>query len=452
MHSDNIAIKVNHISKIYPLYNSTRDRLKEALHPLRKKYHKDFYALNDVSFEIKKGETVGIIGKNGSGKSTLLSIIAGVLTPTSGTVEVNGKISSLLELGTGFNPELTGIQNIYFYGTLLGFTKEEMDAKIDDILSFADIGDFVYQPVKTYSSGMYVRLAFAAAIAIDPEVLIVDEALSVGDEKFQRKCFSRIEVLKKKGVTILFVSHSASAVVELCDKAILFDEGELILEGIPKIIIGKYLRLLYAPSESRKIIRKEIQETIILNQDIIKDSSNPSLTSKQIPNENIDEFYDANLIPESTISYESKGAKIENPRIINNKGELVNCLISGRSYFYVYNVSFDIGVSDVGFGMLIKTVTGNELGGGTSSGKTESPIPYIAPDTKIQVEYYFECNLNPGVYFLNAGVSGKTDGDDKIKLHRILDAYMFRVLSNENTYSAGIIDFKCNPEIQIINL
>lgn len=451
MQSDNIAIKVDHISKVYPLYNSPRDRLKEALHPIRKKYHKDFYALNDVSFEIKKGETVGIIGQNGSGKSTLLSIIAGVLTPTSGSVEVNGKISSLLELGTGFNPELTGIQNIYFYGTLLGFTKEEMDAKIDNILSFADIGDFVYQPVKTYSSGMYVRLAFATAIAIDPEVLIVDEALSVGDEKFQRKCFSRIELLKKKGVTILFVSHSAIAVVELCDRAILFDEGELILEGIPKIIIGKYLRLLYAPSESRKIIRKEIQETIILNQDIIKDFSNPNLTSEQIPNENIDEFYDPNLIPESTISYESKGAKIENPRIINKKGALVNCLISGRSYFYVYNVSFDIGVSDVGFGMLIKTITGNELGGGTSSGKTENPIPYIAPDTTIQVEYYFECNLNPGIYFLNAGVNGKTIGEDKIKLHRILDAYMFRVLSNENIYSAGIIDFKCNPEIQIIN-
>ena len=271
MQSDNVAIRVNHISKIYPLYNSTRDRLKEALHPLRKKYHKDFYALNDVSFEIKKGDTVGIIGQNGSGKSTLLSIIAGVLTATSGTIEVKGKVSSLLELGTGFNPELTGIQNIFFYGTLLGFTKEEMDSKIDDILSFADIGDFVNQPVKTYSSGMYVRLAFAAAIAIDPEVLIVDEALSVGDEKFQRKCFSRIEVLKKKGVTILFVSHSASAVVTLCDKAILFDEGELILEGIPKIIIGKYLRLLYAPSQSRKLIRKEIQETIVLNQEIIKE-------------------------------------------------------------------------------------------------------------------------------------------------------------------------------------
>ncbi|MCX7998948.1 MAG: ABC transporter ATP-binding protein [Leptospiraceae bacterium] len=222
-----IAIKVSNLTKIYPLYNKPIDRLKEALHPFRKKYHHDFYALHDISFEIKKGETVGIIGQNGSGKSTLLKIITGVLTPTSGEVIVNGRVSSLLELGVGFNPELTGIENVYFYGTINGFTKEEMDAKLEDILSFADIGEFVYQPVKTYSSGMFVRLAFACAIQIDPEILIVDEALSVGDMFFQNKCMARMKKLMEKGVTLLFVSHDLASVKMISKRAIFLHQGKI---------------------------------------------------------------------------------------------------------------------------------------------------------------------------------------------------------------------------------
>ena len=182
----NVSIKVESLSKIYKLYNTPMDRLKETMHPFRKKYHKDFFALKDISFEVKKGETFGIIGKNGSGKSTLLKIITGVLSPSSGNVTVNGRVSSLLELGAGFNPELNGIENIYFYGTINGFSKEEMDSRLDSILAFADIGEFVFQPVKSYSSGMYVRLAFAVAIQVDPEILIIDEALSVGDIFFQK--------------------------------------------------------------------------------------------------------------------------------------------------------------------------------------------------------------------------------------------------------------------------
>jgi ABC-type polysaccharide/polyol phosphate transport system ATPase subunit len=184
--SSEITIKVEHLGKVYRLYNSPIDRLKEAIHPFRKKYHKDFFALHDISFEVKKGEAIGIIGKNGSGKSTLLKLITGVLSPSSGNVTVNGRVSSLLELGAGFNPELNGIENIYFYGTINGFSKEEMDSRLDSILAFADIGEFVFQPVKSYSSGMYVRLAFAVAIQIDPGILIIDEALSVGDIFFNR--------------------------------------------------------------------------------------------------------------------------------------------------------------------------------------------------------------------------------------------------------------------------
>jgi ABC-type polysaccharide/polyol phosphate transport system ATPase subunit len=208
----NIAIKVESLSKVYHLYDSPRDRLKEALHPMRKKYHHDFYALKEVSFEIKKGETIGIIGQNGSGKSTLLKILSNVLTPTGGSYLVNGKVSSLLELGIGFNPELTGIENVYFNGTLLGFTRAEMEAKMDDIISFADIGEFVRQPVKTYSSGMYVRLAFSMVTCIDPEILIIDEALSVGDTFFQAKSMTKMtKLIKEQNLTLLFVSHDMNA-------------------------------------------------------------------------------------------------------------------------------------------------------------------------------------------------------------------------------------------------
>ena len=196
MNSD-IAIKVENLSKIYKLYNRPVDRMKESLHPFRKKYHKEFFALNDVSFELKKGETLGIIGKNGSGKSTLLKIITGVLAPASGSVYVNGKVSALLELGAGFNPEMSGIENVFFQGAIMGYSRQEMDSKIDEILSFADIGEFVYQPVKTYSSGMFARLAFAVAMSVwILTILIVDEALAVGDARFVKKCYERMDVFR----------------------------------------------------------------------------------------------------------------------------------------------------------------------------------------------------------------------------------------------------------------
>ena len=206
-----IAIKVDDVSKMYKMYDKPMDRLKESLGLTRRKCYKEHYALNHISFQVYKGETVGIIGTNGAGKSTILKIITGVLGSTAGQVQVNGRISALLELGAGFNSEYTGIENVYLNGTMIGFSKEEIDAKLSDILDFADIGDFVYQPVKTYSSGMFVRLAFAVAINIEPEILIVDEALSVGDVFFQAKCYRKFEEFKEHGKTILFVSHDLNS-------------------------------------------------------------------------------------------------------------------------------------------------------------------------------------------------------------------------------------------------
>ncbi len=235
-----IAIKAEKLSKIYKLYNSPVDRVKESLHPLRRQYHNDFYALNDVSFEIRKGESVGIIGKNGSGKSTLLKILAGVLTPTSGSVTVNGKVSALLELGAGFNPELTGLENVYFNGMLMGYTREEIRERLNDILLFADIGDFVHQPVKTYSSGMFIRLAFATFTVIEPEILIIDEALAVGDVSFRQKCYQRINMLKENGVTIVLVSHAFSDIIQMCQRSLLMNRGAVAFQGDSSRAVKKY--------------------------------------------------------------------------------------------------------------------------------------------------------------------------------------------------------------------
>lgn len=257
-----IAIKVENLTKTYKLYDSPADRLKEALHWRGKKYHKDFHALNDVSFEIKKGETVGIIGKNGSGKSTLLKIITGVLSPSSGKVTVNGRVSALLELGAGFNPEYTGMENIYFQGNLMGYSNEEMANKVDAIVEFADIGDFINQPVKSYSSGMFARLAFAVAINVEPEILIVDEALAVGDMLFQQKCLFRMKNMMKSGSTILFVSHSLSQVRSLCEQAIYFRCGSLVRTGKSPEVCDLYMNDLTSQDKLEKKIAQYINKDL----------------------------------------------------------------------------------------------------------------------------------------------------------------------------------------------
>jgi len=242
---EDYAIRVSNVTKSYKMYKSNSDHLREALSPTRKAYHTEFFALNDISFDVQKGQILGIIGCNGSGKSTLLKIITGVLTSNSGAVETHGRISSLLELGAGFNSEYTGIENIYFNGTLMGFTKAMMDERMDSILSFADIGNHIYQPVKTYSSGMFARLAFSCAIHVDPDILIVDEILSVGDLRFQAKCFNKFKEFKEKGMTILYVGHDVSIVRSFCDKAMWLDSGNIIDSGDPMFITAKYTEYMY---------------------------------------------------------------------------------------------------------------------------------------------------------------------------------------------------------------
>lgn len=248
-------IDIKHLNKVYNLYDKPIDRLKEVLSPTHKSYHREHYALNDISLEIKKGESVGIVGKNGSGKSTLLKIITGVLNPTSGEINVKGKISALLELGAGFNPEYTGIENIYLNGTMMGYSKAEMDEKVDDIIAFADIGDFINQPVKTYSSGMFARLAFAVSINVEPEILIVDETLSVGDTRFQIKCMDKMKEMMEGGTTVLFVSHDINAIRRFCTKCVWINEGRLKEIGSVNTISDHYmdfLKILDVENERKK--------------------------------------------------------------------------------------------------------------------------------------------------------------------------------------------------------
>jgi len=252
------AIRVEQLTKIYRLYENNLDRVKEAVNLSGKRYSKDFYALKDVSFNLKKGETLGIIGKNGAGKSTLLKLITGVLTPSSGAIETHGKIASLLELGAGFNPDMTGIENIYLNGTIMGYTKAQMDARLQDIINFADIGEFIKQPVKMYSSGMFARLAFAVNINVEPEILIIDEALSVGDIAFQYKCFQKMAELKAKGIALIFVSHSTQQILMNCDRAILLDEGRLLEDSKNVIsVINSYEKLLRGITNNKAICVSE---------------------------------------------------------------------------------------------------------------------------------------------------------------------------------------------------
>lgn len=442
-----LAIKVEALNKCFQIYDKPSDRLRQMLARGRKKYHREFWAVKNVSFSVSRGETVGIVGRNGSGKSTLLQMICGTLTPTSGVIETHGRVAALLELGSGFNPEFSGRENVYLNGAILGLDSAEVDSRLQDILDFADIGSFIEQPVKSYSSGMLIRLAFAVAINADPQILVVDEALAVGDELFQRKCFSRIETIKRAGATILFVSHSAGSIVDLCDRAILMESGEVLCVGIPKKVVGSYQRMLYAPVDKIDAVRAEI-----ISADISPVQSAAVSVSAEcqvlewsgggVGPSDVKAFFDPQFKSQSTIAYEPNGAFIETPQISTIAGEPVNSLIRGEDYIYSYAVKFSAAVHYVNFGMLIKTLQGTELGGAVSAAGVEQSLAYVESGSKLKAEFRFRCNLNPGTYFLNAGIVGERDGEETF-LHRLLDAYLFRVLPVLNNTVTGVVDFNC---------
>lgn len=442
--SSNTAIAVNGLSKCFHIYDKPRDRLLQMFARGRRQYFREFWALQDVSFTINRGETVGILGRNGSGKSTLLQMICGTLNQTHGDILTHGRVAALLELGSGFNPEFSGRENVYMNAAVLGLTRDETNARFAEIEAFAEIGEFIDQPVKTYSSGMMVRLAFAVAINVDPQILIVDEALSVGDELFQRKCFARIEAIKASGATILFVSHSGSAVIELCTRAILLDKGEKLAEGVPKVIVGQYQKLLYAPADKVVEIRESIKSGGLERLELEREAERSAVAveASQATDNGLEEYFDPHIVSKSVMSYESHGVLISDPRILDATGKQVNCIKRGGSYRYAYRASFSTGAVAVRFGMMIKTLAGIEIGGAASAANTQAAITYIAADTQVDVEFKFECNLNPGTYFLNSGVVGAV-GEGETYLHRLIDACLFRVLPETAIKATGTVDFKC---------
>jgi len=462
-----VAITVSNLSKCYHVYDTPFDRLKQifaprlcrAVPPLRHlcatphlpvpTYYRNFWALRDVSFQVYKGETVGIIGRNGSGKSTLLQMICGTLMPTGGNLCVQGRVAALLELGSGFNPEFTGRDNVCMNAAVLGLSHEEIEARFEDIVSFADIGDFIDQPLKTYSTGMAMRLAVAVAINVTPDILVIDEALSVGDEAFQRKCFSRLEAIRANGATILFVSHTGSQIVELCDRAMLLDSGELLTIGLPKHVTTRYHKLLHAPTDRREVIREQIrcsestqdQQGIPIDARAIRQRlSADDWTGTQ-------ESFDPALNSSSSIEYESHGANCEDVAILDMAGNKVNNLIRGKRYRCTYLVRFTERAKDVRFGMLIKTVSGVELGGAISTGRFKPSLVQTGPHSVYRIEFSFQCALNPGTYFLNVGTTGNVNGEE-IYLHRLVDIVMFRVQGSGAEVATGIIDFSCVPQVE----
>lgn len=449
--SSDLAVHACGLSKTYPVYAKPHHRLMQSLDPRRgRRWHNEFHALRPLDLAIRRGETVGIVGRNGSGKSTLLQLICGTLAPTSGSVEVSGRIAALLELGAGFNPDFTGRENAWLNGSVLGLTREELAACFDDIAAFADIGEFMDQPVKSYSSGMYVRLAFAVAINVTPDILIVDEALSVGDEAFQRKCFARIEQIRERGATVLFVSHAAGTVIELCDRAILLDHGEMLAEGRPRGIVARYQKLVYAPADRAASVREEIRREYGTQGASDPDTGQadpggrPARPDKPEPAVIEQARWDAGLVPASTVVYENRGARIVDPHILTPRGERVNVLVPGDEYVYTYGIEFDQTLTRVRWGMMVRSITGLDIGG-CASALAGGAIPLVERGESLTARFRFRCLLAPGVYFANAGVlAAMPDGEGFVD--RRIDAAMFRVMLQPGRLATGQVDLDMAPE------
>ena len=430
--SSEAAISVRSLGKCYQIYPEPKDRLLQMLTLGHRRFYHEFWALRDVSFEVGKGECVGVVGRNGSGKSTLLQMICGVVQPTAGNVVTVGRVAALLELGSGFNPDFTGRENVHVSGAIMGLDRKELEERFGEIVSFAEIGDFVDRPVKTYSSGMLMRLAFAVQVILDPDVLIVDEALAVGDEKFQRKCFARIESLKAAGTSILFVSHSAPQIIELCDRAILLDRGDRLLFQDAARVVRAYQKLIYAPASEQEALRRHYLEegdTTIVAQGGQNEAAMPASADGQGE-------YDPALVQQAAVQYTPQGAQIESIRLLDSAGRDVNLLHAGQAYRVVLLANFSADCEDVHFGVNIHTLSGLVVTGQRHPAEV-SAIPLLRVGERRRVIFAFRMVMVPGVYVVGGGIWSR--GAPYCR-HRIVDALMFRILPAPGAISFGIVD------------
>lgn len=425
METKQLAIHVEGLNKVYRLYDHNRDRLIDSLGLARKKRYREHFALNNVDLDVYQGECVGIIGTNGSGKSTILKIITGVLNPTSGTVQVNGRISALLELGAGFNYEYNGIENVYLNGTMIGFSEKEIDEKLQDILDFADIGDYVYQPVKTYSSGMFVRLAFAVAINIDPEILIVDEALAVGDVFFQAKCYHKFEEFKKMGKTILFVSHDLTSIAKYCDRVILLNKGVKLAEGSPKDMVNMYKKLLVHQ----------------LDEETLEDVSGKS--SIHVHTEEGKAWKDHFEVNPTILDYGEKQAEIVDFAIVDQYGQFSSIIEKGSVCQVKARVHFHSRVANPIFTITVRNKQGTDITGTNTMFERVETGTVEAGEERI-VTYRQRIDLQGGDYLISLGCTGYV-GDEFKVYHRLYDLVGMTVLSDKDT--VGFYDM--NSEITV---
>ena len=437
---DNIAIQVTDVEKIYKLYDKPSDRIKEALGFGRGRHHTEHHALKGVNLTIRQGECVGIIGTNGSGKSTILKIITGVLNQTSGDVTVNGRISALLELGAGFNMEYNGIENIYLNGTMIGFSEKEIDEKLEDILEFADIGEYVYQPVKTYSSGMFVRLAFAVAINIDPEILIVDEALSVGDVFFQAKCYHKFEEFKQMGKTIVFVSHDLSSISKYCDRVVLLNQGVKLGEGAPKKMIDIYKQVLVG-----QYTIPESENGSLLDDEEIRRAASGVKGGEPVNRQGEEMVQDSalNENPE-LLEYGSKKAVITEYYITDDKGVKTSAVLKGSTFTIYMKVRMTEDLNAPIFAFTIKNVRGTEITG-TNTMFEKAFLEPVKMGEEREVSFTQEMNLQGGDYLLSLGVTGY-ENDDFTVYHRLYDVLNLTVISDKDT--VGFYDMNSMVEVK----
>ena len=468
----NLAISVREVTKVYRLYDKPIDRLKESLSLTKKKLHKDFFALDKLSFEVKKGETVGIIGTNGSGKSTILKIITGVLTPTTGTVEVDGNISALLELGAGFNSDYTGMENIYMNGTMMGFSREQMDEKIPDILEFADIGDCVYQPVKTYSSGMFVRLAFALAINVEPEILIVDEALSVGDVFFQSKCYARMEQMMKNGTTILMVSHDMGSIIKYCDKVVLLNRGKFVAEGdagemvdLYKKILANQMDDLAAALSERSSADGAAGDDAGAGSSLSGSAGTGTTGDPGSPKEGSGGDDDAGkengraegyfgmplmkrkmTLNPDVQEYGDRRAEFLDLGTLDGNGNVTNLLLKGEMFTIREIIRFHAPLAMPIFTYTIRDKKGTDLSGTNTMFEGCDVRPVKAGDT-YEVRFTQKMTLQGGEYLLSMSCTGYENGEHVV-YHRLYNVASLTVISNKNT--VGVYDMESEVKLRLM--
>lgn len=447
--SSDIVIKVENLSKCYHIYEQPRDRLKQFIFPRiqrifgieEKQYFREFWALNNVSFEVKKGETVGIIGRNGSGKSTLLQMICGTLNPTVGCIQAQGRIAALLELGSGFNPEFTGRENVYLNGAILGLCREEIDERFQDILDFSDIGDFIDQPVKTYSSGMMVRLAFAVQAQSAPDILIVDEALAVGDAKFQAKCFERLKQLKDGGTSILLVTHSSEQIVTHCSHAVLIDKGNVIEQGHPNSVINKYMDLLFGKELIKNSAHPQDNK---LKLEISKQQKN----SLQV-NHTEDLFSSRAGYNPYEYRWGDGAAKILDFCLLSDNEAYPSAVSTGQSISLILAIKFIESLVCPILGITIKTKEGITVyGANTETLNVDSFRKYGRAGDIAVASAQFECRLSPGDYFVSVGVATK-NGDEIVPHDRRYDSIYLQVKPGSAFF--GLVDLGLDLKIEDIN-